>query len=112
MKTKLYKKFLKLVYKSLKISKKRLFSRDFSECVLPCYKFNYSTKKLERDNTNIIVLSTAHPLSQIYDAFSFHARWLLKYWKHSHWKSYVYVKTSLGTKEEDAIFEVLQSKAK
>lgn len=43
--------FLKLVCKSLKISKKMLFARDFNEFVIPHYKFNIITRKFEKDDS-------------------------------------------------------------
>ena len=108
MKTRLYRKFVKLVCKDLGITRKQLFSRYFIDCVFPCYKFNLKTRVIERDGSHLIVLSTKHPLSQVWDAVDMHTRWFIKYWRNSHWKPYVQTKIDLGCKEEDVVLEVLK----
>ena len=108
MKTKLYRKFVKLVCKDLGISRKQLFSRDFNDSMFPCYKFNLKTYKIEKDDNRLIVLSTKYPLSQVWDAGDMHTRWFIKYWRNSHWKSYVQTKIDFGRKEEDVVLEVLK----
>ena len=112
MKTKLYKKFLKLVCKSLKISKKMLFARDFNEFIIAHYQFNVIKRKLEIDDSALSILNVKHPLSHMYKTFDFHTKWLLKYWRHSHWKPYVQMKIDLGIREEDAVLDILQGKVK
>ena len=108
MKTKLYKKFVKLVCKDIGISRKQLFSRDFNDFLFPCYKFNLKISKIEKDYSRMIVVSTKHPLSQLWDAVDMHTRWFVKYWRNSHWKPYVQTKIDFGYKEEDAVLEVLK----
>lgn len=110
MKTKLYKKFVKLLCKDLRITRKQLFSRDFNECecVFPCYTFNFKTRMIVKVEEKLIVLSTKHPLSQAWDALDMHSRWFIKYWRNSHWKPYIQTKIDLGYKEEDAVLEVLK----
>ena len=108
MKTKLYKKFVKLLCKGLRITRKQLFSRDFNECVFPCYTFNFKTRMIVKVREKLIVLSTKHPLSQAWDALDMHSRWFIKYWRNSHWKSYIQTKIDLGYKEEDVVLEVLK----
>ena len=108
MKTKLYKKFVKLLCKGLRITRKQLFSRDFNECVLPCYMFDFKTRMIKKYVNHLIVLSTKHPLSQAWNALAMHARWFIKYWRNSHWKPYIQTKIDLGYKEEDAVLEVLK----
>ena len=108
MKTKLYKKFVKLLCKDLGITRKQLFSRDFNDCVFPRYTFNFKTRMIVRVREKLIVLSTKHPLSQAWDTLAMHARWFIKYWRNSHWKSYIQTKIDLGYKEEDVVLEVLK----
>ena len=108
MKTKLYKKFVKLLCKDLGITRKQLFSRDFNDRVLPCYTFNFETRMIAEVGGKMIVFSTKHPLSQAWDALDMHARWFIKYWRNSHWKSYIQTKIDLGYKEEDIVLEVLK----
>ena len=108
MKTKLYKKFVKLICKDLGITRKKLFSRDFNECVFPCYTFNFKTRMIEKDSSRLIVLSTKHLLSQAWDSLDMHSRWFINYWRNSHWKSYIQTKIDLGYKEEDVVLEVLK----
>ena len=108
MKTKLYKKFVKLLCKDLGITRKQLFSRDFNDCVFPCYTVNLKTRMIEKDSSRLTVLTTKHPLSQAWDALDMHARWFIKYWRNSHWKPYIQTKIDLGYKEEDAVLEVLK----
>ena len=109
MKTKLYKKFVKLLCKDLGITRKQLFSRDFNDRVFPCYTFNFETRMIAEVGGKMIVFSTKHPLSQAWDALDMHSRWFIKYWRNSHWKSYIQTKIDLGYKEEeDAVLEVLK----
>ena len=108
MKTKLYKKFVKLLCKGLRITRKQLFSRDFDDRVFPCYMFNFKTRMIKKDGNHLIILSTKHPLSQAWDAFDMHTKWFIKYWRNSHWKPYIQTKIDLGYKEEDAVLEVLK----
>ena len=108
MKTRLYRKFVKLVCKDLGITRKQLFSRYFIACVFPCYKLNLKTRVIEKDDSRLIVLSTKHPLSQVWDAVDMHTRWFIKYWCNSHWKPYIQTKIDLGCKEEDVVLEVLK----
>ena len=108
MKTKLYKKFVKLLCKDLGITRKQLFSRDFNDCVFPRYTFNFKTRMIAEVGGKMIVFSTKHPLSQAWDALDMHSRWFIKYWRNSHWKSYIQTKIDLGYKEEDAVLEVLK----
>ena len=56
----------------------------------------------------MIVFSTKHPLSQAWNALDMHSRWFIKYWRNSHWKSYIQTKIDLGYKEEDIVLEVLK----
>ena len=107
MKIKLYKKFVKLVCKDLGMSRKQLFSRDFNDSILPCYKFNIKTHKIEKDACHLIVLSTKCPLSQIWNACGAYIAWLLKYWRFSHWKPYIQTKIDLGENEKDAVIDVI-----
>ena len=92
MKTKLYKKFVKLLCKDLDITRKQLFSRDFNARVLPCYMFDFKTRMIVKAREKLIVLSTKHPLSQAWNALAMHARWFIKYWRNSHWKPYIQTK--------------------
>lgn len=108
MKTGLYKKYVKYVCERLDLSKKRLFSRDFPECMLRIYKFDFGTKELVADNDRLVMLSHRAPLSQIYSEWRVRERWFIKHWRHSHWKPYVQTKIDLGHKEEDAVLEVLK----
>ena len=112
MKTKLYKKFVNSVCKDLGISRKQLFSRDFNDFVLPCYKFNLKTYKIEKDCGRLIVLSIKHPLSQIWDAVDMHTRWFIKHWRNSHWKPYVQMRLDLGEKLNDILTSILRNEAK
>lgn len=112
MKIKLYKRFVKIVCKSLGISKKQLFARDYNECVCYCYEFDIKTETLTRDLNRLIVISYKHPLSQLWDAYCFHKKWLLKHWRFSHWKPYIQTKIDLGENEKDAIIDVIQGKVK
>ena len=108
MKTKLYKKFVKLLCKDLGITRKQLFSRNFNDSVFPCYTFNFKTRMIVKVGEKLIVLSTKRPLSQAWDALDMHSRWFIKYWRNSHWKSYIQTKIDLGYKEEDVVLEVLK----
>lgn len=113
MKIKLYKKFIKLICKQFKISKKQLFSKDFKEYIIPYYKYNFSTKLLEQDSNKFYVLSYRQPLSQIWKALDFHTRWLIKYWKYSHWKAYIQIKLDVNDEMneiDDIIYDILNSK--
>ena len=108
MKIRLYRKFVKLVCKDLGITRKQLFSRDFNDRVFPCYMLNFKTHMIVEVKGKLIVLSTKHPLSQVWDAVDMHTRWFIKYWRNSHWKPYVQTKIDLGCKEEDVVLEVLK----
>ena len=108
MKTKLYKKFVKLLCKDLGITRKQLFSRDFNDRVFPCYTVNLKTRMIVKVREKLIVLSTKHPLSQAWNALAMHARWFIKYWRNSYWNPYIQTKIDLGYKEEDAVLEVLK----
>ena len=108
MKTRLYRKFVKLLCKDLGITRKQLFSRDFNDCVFPCYTFNFETRMFVEVGGKMIVLSTKHPLFQAWNALDMHTRWFIKYWHNSHWKSYVQIKIDIGQREEDAVLEVLK----
>ena len=108
MKTKLYKKFVKLLCKDLGVTRKQLFSRDFNDRVFPCYTLNFETRVIVEVGGKMIVFSTKHPLSQAWDALDMHSRWFIKYWRNSHWKSYIQTKIDLGYKEEDIVLEVLK----
>ena len=110
MKTKLYKKYLKLVCASLGISKKQLFAKDFKECVIHCYKYNIAARDIERDKYHLMILDAEHPLSQMWDAFDMHVRWFLKYWRHSHWKPFIQMKMDLGIPEDNAVLDILDRK--
>ena len=111
MKTTLYKKFVKLICKDIGISRKQLFSRDFNDFVFPCFKFNSQTCKIEKDYSRVIVVSTEHPLSQLWDAIDMHTIWFIKYWRNSHWRPYIQTMIDLGHKEEDVVLEVLKKKS-
>ena len=108
MKTKLYKKFVKLLCKDLGITRKQLFSRDFNDRVFPCYTFNFETRVIVEVGGKMIVFSTKHPLFQAWDTLDLHSSWFIKYWRNSHWKSYIQTKIDLGYKEEDVVLEVLK----
>ena len=108
MKVKLYRKFVRFVCKSLKISKQQLFSRDFSEKILYVYGFNLATKSVARDYSKLNILHHRNPLSQIWNAFCFHERWLFKYWKYCHLKYFIQMKIDLGLKEDDIIVDLLK----
>lgn len=106
MKTKLYKKFIKKVCKLLNVSKKQLFSRDFTARVLRCCTFNYETKELDSDPSHLIVLVHKHPLSQIWDACDGHSAWLFEHWKHSKHKYEIKMRLALGQKLSDVLRDI------
>lgn len=111
MKTRLYRKFVKLVCKSLGISKKQFFARDY-KCICHCYAFDIKTEIFKLDLNRLIVLSYRNPLSQLWDAYCFHKKWLLKYWRFSHWKPYIQTKIDLGENKKDAIIDIIQGKVR
>lgn len=112
MKTKLYKKFIKRVCKLLKISKKQLFNRNFAPVMMQQCVFNLTTKNIDVDFSQLIVLEHHHPLAQLWDACDGHHAWLCKYWRYSHWKPYIQTKIDLGMEEDDAIASIFQGRVK
>ena len=111
MKTKLYHKFVKITCKSLGITRQQLFSRKFDPCILDVYKFN-DNFVLVKDPSKLVVIGTRHPLSQLYDCYQVHRKWLVKYWKHSHWKPYIQMRLDLGEKLNDILASILRNEAK
>ena len=112
MKTKLYKKFVKLVCKDLKISKHDLFSRTFSLIVMSPYRYDFESKELVKLNDQLIITNFHHPLAQLWKDLDIKTIWFVKGWRHSHWKSYIQTKIDLGYKEKDVILDVLKKKTK
>ena len=103
MKVKLYKKFVSRACDILKMSRTQLFNRKYRDCVIPCYKYGIYAKKLYKDSSILYLLTNHHPLSQVWKALDFKTKWLVAYWKHSHWKHFIQVKLDLG---ED-LYEIL-----
>lgn len=112
MKVKLYKKFVSFVCKALKVTRKQLFSREYENCVLPNYTFNFRNTKGRKHfvkSSSLSLLTHLHPLSQIWKAYDYKTSWLLKYWKHSHWKHVIRVKLDLGEDLYEVIANVLNN---
>lgn len=112
MKTKLYKKFVKLVCKILGISRKQLFSREFHNYVVQCSKFELITKKIVEDPMALHIIRNIHPLYDAWQAWDFHVAWFFKYWQYSNWKAYVQIQLDLGIKEDDILIDILTNKRK
>jgi len=107
MKAKLYRKFVKLVCADFKITREQLFSRHYGPCVMQPHKYDLHTHSLVVDTSWMMVLTYQHPLSQVWECYDFHTRWLAKYWKYSHWKPYIQMKLDLGFRLEDVLQEIV-----
>ena len=110
MKAKLYRKFVKAVCADFKIIREQLFSRNYMSCVMQPRKYDLHTHSLVDDTSELMVLTHRHPLSQVWECYDFHTRWLVKYWKHSHWKPYIQMKLDLGFTLEDILTDILHKK--
>ena len=110
VKVKLYKKFVSRVCKNFGITRKQLFSREYKDCVIPHYIYDMRARKSSRDSNSLSLLTRKCPLSQVWKALDFKPRWLLSYWKHSHWRDYIQVRLDLGEDFDDILVDVLNSK--
>ena len=108
MKTRLYRKFVKLVCKNFDISRKQLFSREYKDCITPVYKYDLEAKLLKRDAFRLMVFGKDHPLSTVWKSYAINIQWLLKYWKYSRHRAFVQTKLDLGYSIDDAIAEVVK----
>lgn len=108
MKTKLYRKFVKLVCKDFGISRKQLFSREYKDCVVPVYKYDLEARLLKRDVFKLTIFGKDRPLSTVWESYDVNIRWLLKYWKYSRHREFVQTKLDLGYTIYDAIAEVVK----
>ena len=114
MKTKLYRKFVKVACQDLKVSRKQLFAREFKSCVFPVYRMtDFQTRKIERDTSRLIVLLKRNPLSQIYDAVDMHRRWVSRHWrKLSRHRAFIQVNVDLGMPEHKAVEAYFEAEAR
>ena len=112
MKTKLYHKFIKAVCSDFKISRQQLFSRHFRDMVFTGYMYDFDCHKLAANNSVLHILSRTCPLSQVWNAFDKSTTCLLKYWKHSRWKSYIQIQLDLGKDIESVVQDILKKKNK
>jgi len=108
MKTRLYRKFVRLVCKDFDISRKQLFSREYKDCVVPVYKYDIEARMLKRDAFKLAIFGKHHPLSTVWESYDVNIRWLLKYWKYSRHRAFVQTKLDLGYTIDDAIAEVVK----
>ena len=114
MKTRLYRKFVKSACRDLGVSRKRLFARDFRECVFPVYRMtDFRTRKIERDASRLVVLQRRSPLSQMYDAVDMHRRWVSRHWKKlSRHRAFIQVNVDLGMPEHKAVEAYFEAEAR
>lgn len=111
MKVKLYKKLIKRICRSMHISRKQLFSRDFSPMMLFKYKYSLERHKWQRDRSCLVVIdSKSHVLNEIWEYSDLDFEYTRKHWKHSHWRLFVQVNLDLGYSIEDIVDKIVNFK--
>lgn len=100
MKTRLYKKLVKFACRVANVTKSQLFSGSYRPFVLYTYRYNFAKRKMDGNDSLVIVgdnKAYGKPLlSAVWNDTDLSTEWLMKYWKHSHWKPYIRVQLDLG----------------
>ena len=114
MKTRLYKKLVKFACRLVNVTKSQLFHGRYGSFVLYTYRYNFAKRKMDRNDSLVIVgdnKAYGKPLlSAVWNDIDLSTKWLMKYWKHSRWKSYVQMRLDFGEKLEDVIKDVAKTR--
>ena len=114
MKTRLYKKLVKFACRLANVTKSQLFSGRYRPFMLYTYTYNFAKRKMNRNDSLVIVSDNkayGKPLLfAVWNDTDFSTKWLMKYWKHSHWKPYVQMRLDLGEKLEDVVEGIVKAR--
>ena len=116
MKIKLYKKLVKVACKLANVTKSQLFSGSYGPFVLYRYTYNFAKQKIDKNDDNILVIVSDNKaygkllLSAVWNDTDLSTKWLMKYWKHSHWKSYIRIQLDLGMALEDIVKDIVKTR--
>ena len=115
MKIKLYKKLVKVACKLVNVTKSQLFSGSYGPFVLYRYTYNFAKRTMDRNDSLVVVKGGNKAegkllLSTVWNDTDLSTKWLMKYWKHSHWKSYIRIQLDFGRTLEDIVKDIVKTR--